>query len=88
VYKDILIKLIKKEKVSNIEFNEFITDYIYKRKNIYPTGEQLQLITRMIFQGIISIDYIIKEAIKDFNIQIITVSNLKTGQILRIDVYG
>jgi hypothetical protein len=89
MYKKTLIKLIKKEDISQKEFIEFISEYIYLKKKVYPTSDQLKTIIRLAYSGNLDIDYITKEAAKDLNIQIVYLERISelNKQIINIYVY-
>ena len=86
MYKDIVIKFLKRQPINDADLNEFITTYIKNKKNINITGQQLMAIKQLIFQGIFKLDNAVKEAAEELKLQIITISS-KEGQILRVDVY-
>lgn len=87
MYKKILKKLLKNESVSDKEFAEFIVEYIKTKNKPEPTRKQLETIMKLAFSSQLDIDYIINEAAKDANLQVVKVKDLNSGNILKIDIY-
>lgn len=83
--KQVVIKLLKNQQVTQTEFMEFIVDYVEFKKKPTPTGEQLQAMLQLFNMGIFQI----KEALLDvrdyLKLQVISVIN--NGMVIRIDVY-
>lgn len=86
MYKDVVIKFLKRQPINDADLNEFITTYIKSKKNINITGQQLMAVKQLIFQGIFKLDSAIKEAAEELNLQTVTLLS-KEGQILKVDIY-
>lgn len=83
--KQVVIKLLKNQTITEIEFNEFIADYVKHKKGNDATVEQLNDIKQLINSGLFNLGFAVREAARDLNLQITTVAD-KLGQIIRIDV--
>lgn len=83
--KEVVIKLLKNQQVTQTEFMEFIVDYIEFKKKPTPTGEQLQAILQLFNMGIFQI----KEALVEMRdyLKLQVNSLIKDNTIIRIDVY-
>lgn len=83
--KEVVIKLIKNEQVTQTEFMEFIVDYVEFKKKPTPTGEQLQSMLQLFNMGIFRIKEALLEVRDYLKLQVISV--IDNGAIVRIDVY-
>lgn len=85
MYKDIVIKFIRQQPITEMEINEFITTHIKIKKNVDITAPQLVGIRQLIGMGMFNLDFAIKEAIKDLKLQVISVID-PSGKVLRVDI--
>ena len=83
--KEVVIKLIKNQQVTQVEFTQFIVDFIEFKKKPTPTGEQIQAILQLFNMGIFQIKEALIEARDYLKLQVINVIN--NGVIIRVDVY-
>lgn len=83
--KQVVIKLLKNQQVTQTEFMEFIVDYVEFKKKPTPTGEQLQAILQLFNMGI----FHIKEALIDIRdyLKLQVVHVISNEMIIRTDVY-
>lgn len=85
-YKEIVKKLITRKNITEEDLNIFLTTYI-SENNKTVTSKQLQTIKQLIASGAFSLSYAVMEAAKKLNLTIISVLDLNTNNILRVDVY-
>ena len=86
--KDTVIKLIKYQLPTDVELNSLLVDYIKRKKGKEPTVQELDQIRGLVHNRIFGLEPVIEEYKKLFNLQVITLTDLKTNNIIRIDVYG
>lgn len=85
-YKEIVKKLITRKNITEEDLNIFLTTYISENDKTV-TSKQLQTIKQLIASGAFSLSYAVMEAVKKLNLTIISVLDLNTNNILRVDVY-
>jgi len=83
---EIVKKIVSLKNITIQELNEFVVDYIKEEKGSEPTSEQLLKIIELIKSGIFDVRYAANKMAQKLNLQITTISNTQTGQVLRIDV--
>lgn len=87
MYRDIVKKILKTGQINDNELNEFLIGYIKDTKNKDLTAEQLTEIKKLISMGVFDINYAIKQASNNLKLQLVSVIDLNTKQVLRMDVY-
>jgi uncharacterized protein YvpB len=87
MYKDIVKKILTTGQINDAELNEFLVNYIKDTKNKDLTGEQLAGIKQLISMGAFDLNYAIKQAAMNLKLQLVSVVNINTKQVLRTDVY-
>lgn len=85
--KQIIKKILKKEQITEVEFNTIIADYIKEKKGKEPTVEQLQEVVKLIQGRLFTLDPMVEYYTKKYNLQVVSLIDLNTGSIKRIDVY-
>lgn len=86
--KETIIKLIKRQNVTDAEINTLLAEYVNKKKGAYPTTEQLAEIKTLVYNRLFGLEPVIEHYTKEFNLQVETLVDLKTNNILKIEVYG
>ncbi|MDA3856277.1 MAG: hypothetical protein PF569_08520 [Candidatus Woesearchaeota archaeon] len=81
MYKNIIIKILNRERITQKELNSFISEYIYREKKTYPTAEQLKNIIQLIYHGLFNINYAAIKATEQLNLQITTLFNKNNEHI-------
>jgi len=76
-------KLLKREKVTETELNQFITDYVKMCKNEDITAGQLLSINGLIKAGIFNIFYAAEMAIRELGVPFTQVFS-KQGELLKL----
>ena len=79
--KEVTIKLIKGEQVSQQELLQFISDYIEFKGKPIPTSEQLSGIFQLIQMGIFKLNDAIKEAAIKLNLEVNYLTDLNNNLI-------
>ncbi len=73
--------------INEAELNEFLVAYIKDTKNKDLTTEELAGIKQLISMGAFDLNYAIKQAAMNLKLQPVSVVNINTKQVLRMDVY-
>lgn len=84
--KEIVIKLVKQEQITQQELFQFISDYIEFKKKPILTSEQLKGIYQAIQFGIFNLNDAIKEAAKELNLEINYLTDLN-GNLIKTFVH-
>lgn len=84
--KHTVIMLVKNQEVKQVDFIQFILDYLKFKGKPEPTAQQLPKLLQVFSMGIFSLKEPLEEAIKHLNLQVIRLYD-KTGRLLKIDVY-
>jgi len=84
--KEVVIKLIKNQQVTQKELLEFIVDYIEFKKRPAPTAEQLQGLLQLFEMRIFNLDIPLQEVVKPLNLQVVKLFD-KNNLLIKIDVY-
>lgn len=73
--KDVVIKILKRKSITQKELNNFLSEYIYKEKNSYPSAEQLKNIVQLIYHGFFNINFAALRAAEHLGILVTTLFN-------------
>ena len=84
--KGVIIKLVKKEQITQQELFQFIVDYIEFKKGPTPTPEQLNKIYQLIQLGIFNLNEAIYNSAKELNLETNYLTDLN-GNLIKIFVY-
>jgi len=87
MYKDIVKKILTTGQINEAELNEFLVAYIKDTKNKDLTTEELAGIKQLISMGTFNLEYAVKQAAMNLKLQPVSVVNINTKQVLRMDVY-
>ena len=70
--KEIIIKILETNSVSQEELYNFITDYVMEKKNRIISGQELTTITQMIQQGFFNLRFAALEASRDLGLTVLS----------------
>jgi hypothetical protein len=83
--KEVVIKLLKNQQVTQQDFMQFVIDYLEFKKKPTPTSEQLQGMLQLFNMGIFQIKEPLMEVTNYLKLQVIT--TIKDNIVIRTDVY-
>ena len=73
--KKLVLKMLTSNSISGKDLNIFIFEYVKMKKSKELSVEEVKQIAEIVKFGIFNLEYALKEAAKDLNIQVITLTN-------------
>lgn len=84
--KEVVVRLLTKEKIELSDLNTFLTEYIYETKHKDVTIEELKMIVQLIQMRMLNLEIALFHSAKHLNLNILRVFD-NSGKLLQTNVY-